>query len=184
MNNKVKKGFTLIEMLIVALIFSILMGAIIGVFVSVIRVQRYTLSAQLLLDQTSYSMEYMSRSLRMAKKKGDFSCEHGCDHLNSEDSYSFSSDELCFINSDEECYAFFLYDNKFYGYNMKDYDVSLPIFSEDFTINAFNVNLIGESDGDSIQPRATLFLDMEAEAGKSDPKIKLQTTVSQRNLDL
>ena len=65
------EGFTLIEILVVIVIFSIVLGAVIGIFISAIRIQRYYLASQKLLDQTSYVTEYMSRSIRMAKKRLD-----------------------------------------------------------------------------------------------------------------
>ena len=67
--NKLNRGFTLIEMMITVLIFSVIVAAVIGVFVSAIRIQRYNLTYQQLLDQTSYAMEYMSRAIRMAVKE-------------------------------------------------------------------------------------------------------------------
>ena len=62
------RAFTLIEMLIAVVIFSIIIGAATGVFVSAIQLQKYNLAYQQLLDQTSYAMEYMSRAIRMAKR--------------------------------------------------------------------------------------------------------------------
>jgi len=68
LNIKMNKGFTLVEMLITALVFSIIVGVATGLFISAIRLQRYNLTYQRLLDQTSYVMEYTARAIRMAKK--------------------------------------------------------------------------------------------------------------------
>ena len=66
------KAFTLIEMLVAALIFSIVIGAATGVFVSAIKLQRYNLAHQQLLSQVSYAVEYMDRAIRMAIKDDGF----------------------------------------------------------------------------------------------------------------
>ncbi len=186
MLKEYKKGFTLIEMLIVALIFSVLVGAIIGVFVSVVRVQRYTLASQAMLDQTSYNMEYMSRHLRMAKKNED-ECdfiEEVCG-LEEQNNYYYSSNYnyLCFANHNEECQKFEKGDDYFKSYNSTDYPLGLSLFSNDLTVNSFNVALKGEEGGDGLQARATFFLDIEGDAGGFTPRMKIQTTVSQRDLD-
>lgn len=69
-----QKGFTLVEMLVSVLIFSIVMGALIGIFASTIRNQRYSLAYNQLLEQTSFNMEYMSRMMRMARKELSGDC--------------------------------------------------------------------------------------------------------------
>ena len=138
-------------MLIVALILSILVAAIIGVFVSVVRVQRYTLATQLLLDQTSYSMEYMSRALRMAKKNTEGECA-----FNINDNYHKEDSSLWFVNYNKQCQLFKKEDSGFKSYNSDEYPLGLPLFSSDFKVNNFSINLMGESESDFLQPRVTI----------------------------
>ncbi len=172
------KGFTLIEMLVVALILIILMGAIIGVFVSVVKVQRYTLAAQSMLDQTSYTMEYMSRHLRMAREAKDDS------HISKNRTYEEANscnEEGCtainFLNYNEEKRAFVDW-NGFYEYKDGDY---ISLLGSGLKVNNFNIH-IEEIEG-FLQPRVTFFLDIEADSLDFNPNIKIQTTVSQRDLD-
>ena len=186
--SKKGAGFTLIEMLIVALILSILVGAIISVFVSVVRVQRYTLASQLLLDQTSYAMEYMSRSIRMAKEDKTGDC------IGAGDNYNETTEPgVMFLNYDKVCQAFSkrtdnnLKENKKEGGSWSGW---LPLFSNDFKINKFSVYLSGEegSPNPESQPRVTISLDIVREKEGVDfkfrPQIRIQTTVSQRDLDI
>ena len=72
--KEVEKGFTLVEMIIAIFIFSIVFGAASGLFVSAIKNQSRTLANQQLLDQTSYTIEYIGRAIRMAKKDIEGSC--------------------------------------------------------------------------------------------------------------
>jgi prepilin-type N-terminal cleavage/methylation domain-containing protein len=69
-NSEIKreKGFTLVEMLVAIFIFTLTLGAIVSLFISGVRGQRNALATQRLLDQTSYSLEYMSRALRMTAR--------------------------------------------------------------------------------------------------------------------
>lgn len=171
-------------MLVVALILVILVVAIINIFVSVVRVQRYTLAAQAMLDQVSYNMEYMSRHLRMAKKDTTGNC------VGEDYNYAYpegGNDEgIIFLNYNKECQTFIKEQGKNNLKSWKEEETQLPLFSDKFTVNSFNVNLMGHDGGedDEKQPRATFLLDIEGDAGGFNPNMKIQTTVSQRDLDI
>ena len=66
-NIKLSKGFTLIELIVVMAVFLLIIGAAIGIFLSIVQNQKRVLSEQQLLNQISYVEEYMSKALRMAK---------------------------------------------------------------------------------------------------------------------
>ena len=180
------KGFTLIELLVSGTIFAILMVSMIGVFVSAIRVQRYSLSQQQLLNQTSFAMEYMSRFLRMARKD----TTGGCIPIktNYED---LGGAGVRFINYRGDCHTFYTSNRADCEtvdvggtYLCQDLDgEKLPLTSGDLVVEDFKVNLQGEGGGDDIQPRATLFLKIRG-SGINPPTLQIQTTVSQRNLDV
>lgn len=174
-----KRGFTLIEIVVVTAIFSIIIVTVIGVFISAIRTQRYCLTAQQLLDQTSYTIEYMGRMIRMAKKDDNGSCT-----VTPKSNYWLSPDQkrLKFKNYHTQCQEFYFEDSRLY--QKIGIDI-LPLTSNDLEIkNTFKFYLSGETQDDNLQPRVTIF--MEAEGIHSDPrpKIKIQTTLSQRDLDV
>ena len=64
--NKNKKGFTLIELVVVMAVFLFVVGAAVSIFLSVIQNQKKVLSEEQLLNQISYAEEYMSKAMRMA----------------------------------------------------------------------------------------------------------------------
>jgi len=72
MNKKIKssKGFTIIELIVVMAIFLLVIGAAIGIFLSIVKNQKKVLAEQQLLNQISYAEEHMSKALRMAKTEG------------------------------------------------------------------------------------------------------------------
>ncbi len=62
-----QKGFTLVEVLASVSIFLILSIAIINIFVSTIKIQQHVLSISYLIDQSNYSLQYLSRQIRDAE---------------------------------------------------------------------------------------------------------------------
>ena len=115
-------------------------------------------------------MEYMSRALRMAKKDITGTCT-GTAKLN----YQFESQCIKFINYKDECQHFCLVDSR-----LKNKEGNY-LTSANLNIKSFNVNLVGQDQIDTLQPKITIFLDIQ---GKEQSNLKIQTTISQRNLDV
>ena len=179
LNVKMNKGFTIIEMLVVITIFSIVIGSATGVFIWAIRLQRYNLAYQQILNQTSYAMEYMSRAIRMAKKDLDGSC------INWNTNYEIigGGSGIKFENYNLQCQEFSLVGEqlvvKFDGGS------AIPLTSTDFNVASLKFEITGETQppGDTNQPRATIFMEVEGKNLSPLPRIKIQTTISQRDLD-
>ena len=190
-NSQFNRGFTLVEMLVAMFIFALVIGAIVGLFISGIRGQRNALATQRLLDQTSYNLEYMSRALRMALKEGQQDPLLGdClleDGLNYEITNRGSG--LKFINhlEGDDCQEFFL-ENEQLKQNKSNLPEPLLLTSNKLKITQLQFNLIGQLQppADNNQPRLTLSLKIEGRgsAAETMPKIHIQTTISQRNLDV
>jgi len=181
--KEVEKGFTLVEMIIAIFIFSIVFGAASGLFVSAIKNQSRILANQQLLDQTSYTIEYIGRAIRMAKKDIKGSC------ISAKLNYATTTSGeggIKFKNYLDQCQEFFrdcgggvckLRENK----NGTVSDLTSP----NLYVESFNV---GHSDSwgqdDNLQPRVTLFSEIRKAGAGNQPKIKIQTTISQRQLDI
>jgi len=71
---KKEKGFTLVEMAVVMGVFLFIVGATIGVFLSVVKNQKKVLAEQQVLNQISYVEEYLSKALRMSKTDATGDC--------------------------------------------------------------------------------------------------------------
>lgn len=177
---KMKRGFTLVEMLVAISIFGLIIGSTTGLFVSAVRSQVRALATQKLLDETSYVMEYMSRSLRMARKELNAPTCLSTNGLNYET--NITNDAITFINAQGVCQEFAL------GGDGKLYEIkatTLPLTSADLEITSLEFNLSGAAQPptDSLQPRVTISMTI-SKRGAAGPEMKIQTTVSQRNLDV
>lgn len=176
LNKKFNKGFTLIELLVAISVFVILFIVILAIFTEGIRQQRIAFATQILLDQTSYALELMSRTLRMAGNK------EGCP-LELTD----NGKGIQFTNSIDNglCQAFFVKDNKLkYNINKGGDNQIFDLTSDKIKINSFNFSIQKKGGNYNLaQPRITMFFDVQT---NQDPlvRIKVQTTVSQRNLNV
>lgn len=175
--NMKNKGFTLIELLVSAGIFSIIVVTIIGVFVSSIKLQDNILSAKKIIGELNYALEFMSRNLRMAVKDREESCWPVANT-----SYGLypGGTGIIFKNVFEssQCQKFHL-ENEQIKFT-KGTDQPIDITSEGIKITKLKFVVSGNVPDDNLQPLVTIYA--EASAGKAPP-IKLQTSVSQRNLD-
>lgn len=188
MSNQInkKKGFTLVEILVSISIFIIVITTVSGILVSSVKNQKRSLASQELLNQTSYVLEYMSRALRMAKKDDldDVHCLLG-DKVNYEITTS-GLGGIKFRNYKDECQEFYIGNDLVLYENRTGYTEPLPFTSVNIKINSFEIKLSGEEQpsADELQPKVTLLLDVEAVEGNPPPKLRIQTTVSQRDLDV
>ena len=174
-----QKGVSLIELLVAMSVFVLISGVVSGLLISGIRSQRHTLASLQLLDQTSFALEYMSRALRMAIKDDSVGC------ITPGTNYEITSGGagIKFINhlEGDQCQEFFLGGAQLM-HDKGDGNPSLPLTSDKLEVTNLNFDLAGDASGDNLQPRATVAFSVQ-DADKNWPAIKMQTTVSQRNLD-
>jgi Tfp pilus assembly protein PilE len=188
-SNKKQKGFSMVELLITGFVFSIIFGVATSTFVNAVRIQKYNMAHQQLLDQASYAMEYMARALRMAKVDTPGS---GCGVGNNVN-YKITGigDTISFKNYNDECQSFSWVDLD--GDTVRDSLVvtigsrliNVPLNSANYTITKLQFSIAGERrDTDIYQPRVTIFMELkDNKLTNGNPTIRIQTTVSQRNLD-
>lgn len=175
-----QKAFTLVEMLISVAVFSLIAGIALSSFLSALQSQRRVLASQEVLNQTSYFMEYVSRALRMAKKDRSGDCISPL--LNYEITHSGKG--IKFKNYKDECQEFFLENSQL---KENKNGTVLELTSQGLSVTAFNLGP-AESWGqeDNLQPRITLVFTIQGKGQKpeSQPEMSIQTTISQRNLDI
>ena len=174
-----KKGYTLIEVLVAVSIFTILVAGPTGLFITALRGQRKALAVMEIFDNSSYALEYISRALRMAKKDDltVMNCLLG-DKVNYE--LTHSGQGIKFRNYNDECQEFYLEGGQIKeakGVNI------LSLTPDDLEITNLIFQVSGAEQTDYLQPRVTILLEIRKRT-QPESKIRLQTTISQRNLDV
>jgi prepilin-type N-terminal cleavage/methylation domain-containing protein len=188
---KESKGYTLIEVLVAAVIFSILVAGPTGLFISSLRGQTRTLLLGRMTESSSYSSEYMSRALRMAKKDLTGSC------ITAKTNYQNPSgiSSIRFLRYDEAlatdtCMEFLVQAGRLgERKSPNNTSSSLGAFSAltpnelEVTSTKFVITGQNQSPIDDLQPKVTIYFRM-IKKNQSQPEMKVETTVSQRNLDI
>ncbi len=189
-------GYTLIEIIVAIGIFTLMLAAPTGFFVSSLKGQQRALSSQGLIDNVSYNLEYISRAIRMAKKElncGDQVEPSTCFCLKN-NGYGFNYETtrggkgIKFINYQDICQEFFwdVTDNRLKKTESGGEPVVLT--SDELEVLNFKIGPTESWDqNNDNQPLITLFLEIKAKGSvvpESQPKIQIQTTISQRNLDV
>ena len=192
-------GFTLIEVVFVLVIFLIIVGAAVDIFVSIIQHQKRILVEQELLNQTSYVTEYVSKALRMAVKSKNATCLTNRGYFYELTHCPNGTLEACngikFINQSDNdaCLEFFLDDttdplNPVFS-QIKNGGPAQNLLSDIFDINRvkFVINgnqaLHATTSSDLVQPRVTMLFDVITKESKNPQQKIIQTTVSIRNLN-
>lgn len=180
--QKKKKGFTLVELLVGIGIFSIVVSVVISLFISAILVQGTIVRYQRLLNEISYTAEYMSRSLRMADLDEANVCGVGEEH------YKIEQDgrKVTFLNANSnECWSFYLDNRKLMVERKKiteDEGRQYSLTAEDAKVENFKVKVTGDEGSGIPKITFTLWVKMRnASHFYSLPKIIIQSTVSPRN---
>jgi prepilin-type N-terminal cleavage/methylation domain-containing protein len=186
-----KKGFTLIEMMVVLAIFSIATVVIIDIFMTASRAQRRTLAIQKIQSDARYSMEAVAREIRMDSIDYDWSGYVG-GITTPEDALALrdaDGNSIIFKNDSENCPAgttnclavslnggldWASITSK--GINVEDLKFYIDPLFDPFKMKA---DYTYASDQ---QPRVTIVLVTKGVGGRPDEQktVYLQTTVSNR----
>ena len=176
--NLKMKSFTLVEVLVSVTIFTIVISVVLGMTSFAIKIQAKNLSDQYMLNQVDYTMEYLSRQLRMAQRNdtgadiaGRFgTCKSDC-------TYNFDGMVLSFLDHDGTCQEIYVNSDHVLVYG------EAPITSDKFEILDFNINLENPCKSNIGQPKITFTFKIRKKNSSENP-FQLQTTISQRNLNL
>lgn len=191
------RGFTLVEILVSLFIFSMAMTIVGQLFFYSLKMQRQMASHTELINELSYSMERISRGLRMAQKDTDGSCIAQNENYQSDsnsygDKIKFKTPDTSFTSGDPvDCVEYYLDD--YYSTGVVSLmesrvneggafeDYVLPLTSPLVDVQSFSITEFGWSQDDYLQPRAVLHI-----VAQDDEKhnLEVQMTVSQRNIDI
>ena len=194
----VSKGFTIVELLVSIFIFSLVIVGAGGLLVSSMGVQRRSGTQQEIIDQASYLAEYMSRALRQARKDTAGVCLTTAGAgFNYELNINPVGDRIRFLNRNNlgvlVCKQFSLSGAQIFEQTSTDAAANLPPLTPQLALTSNNLQVTklrfyisGASQGDNLQPKATFAMELKgrAQQGGSQPAVNIQTTVSQRKIDV
>lgn len=185
-----KKGFSLVEMLVVLAVFSVVTVVIVDIFMLASRAQRRTLAVQRIQSDARYSLEAMSREIRMDIVDYEYyggavsDIPSGTLALRDQD-----DNQIIFKKSDENCPAGATSclavsidgGGNWESITAPGINVDDLKFYIDPLVNPFELNAGNAYDSDN-QPRVTIVLVTSGVGGRPDEQqtVRLQTTVSNR----
>lgn len=200
--NQKTKGFTLVETLVSLFIFGMMSVALVNIFVSGLNTQTRILQNQDLMNQASYSMEYMGKLIRMAERDTTGDCAPRGESYGAGGSYP--SNSITFLAYDTKaagyrCIQFLLDGNAIK--ERRSTTSSMAQFQTAQAITSSSVYVINEGlyfyitgDAasssepygpiDSLQPKVTILINMRYNILPAPPYLTMQTTISQRKLDI
>lgn len=191
MRNSIRqRGFTIPELLVSLMAFSLVVGGASNLLLTGISAQRNSLATQELLDQTSYMAEYMTRVLRQAQKDLGPTClsAGGLNYEVSSNGVDWFADgtgnRVRFLSNNGQCHQFLLVDSR-----IQEIISPAPgeyLTSDNLEVLSLQFITLGSDQGDDIQPRVTFSMEIQGQGSKpeSKPSVQMQSTVSQRNVDV
>jgi len=198
MSGDPRAGFTLVELLVSLMIFSVSMGVVSQLFTFSLKAERMLASHAQLVNEMSYNMEHISRGLRMAKKSKltDPACL-SAENINYETTTHVYGSQTTYgikfqnptMSGTVDCVEYYMGYVSYPGKAvLMERRSSNGVFLYDLPMNSpavellhFNISGTGWPQEDELQPRVTIYIETK---GKEGQILKIQTTVSQRNLDI
>ncbi len=192
-------GFTLVELMVSLVIFSLAMTIVGQLFFYSLKMQRQMAARTKMINELSYAMERISRGMRMAQKDTTGTCVAQYENYEwfedaNGDHVKFKTPDTSFISSTPlDCVEYYLDEPAGYptgvtalmearhneGGAFADY--TLPLTSPGVTVQSFAVKQHGWSQNDTIQPRVIIYI---RAIDSQDQELEAQMTVSQRNIDI
>jgi prepilin-type N-terminal cleavage/methylation domain-containing protein len=161
---KKNRGYTIIEFLVALSIFVIVIVVVLGLFSMAIKGQRRLIAQQNVQENARYLMEFMAKEIRMSV----ITSSNG------------TSGSLSLIRSDGNSVTYNITSGKLYR-NDGQTSSDEVIITGNFYVEGFGAGI-----SDNKQPKVTITLGIQGTGNQAEEKskINIQTTLSQRNLDI
>lgn len=169
-------GFTLMEMIVAAGIFSVVITIALAGFINILDMQKRADAIRTAYDNVDFIMEIMSREIRT----GTEYCKNGCSLLSDFNFTNANKDKTITYKLNGNKIEIAVTSSSFPP-TPSDFDLFNPPNVE---INNLKFYVTGDSQGDQIQPMVTIIIQAEVVLRQGDKvQLNLQTTVTQREID-
>lgn len=177
-NNK--KGFTLIELLVALTLFIVIMTVSLSSIFSVFDANRRSKSMRTVMNNLNLTMDSMSREMRYGKNY----------HCNDQVTGSLTTPQNC--PSGNTLMSFLSSENSQITYQWNDTSIEkrvgsggfIPVTAPEVIIDDLTFYTLGAGTGNLLQPKVIIKVQGHVGTGIERSDFVLQTTVSQRPLDI
>ncbi|NQV88623.1 MAG: prepilin-type N-terminal cleavage/methylation domain-containing protein [Parcubacteria group bacterium] len=181
-------GFTLIELLVSLTLFTVVFTISAGSVVSILDANRSSRSMESVMNNLNLALEGMTIDLRFGN---EYHCSNNGSGVSGEsrtpeDCVVNPGDAISFLDRDGLYRAYYLSNNQLYRY-LDGQGQSVPVTAKEVKINQLSFYVTGTisaTNNDFSQPKIMVVVRGEAGGERSPSKFDLQTTISQRVLDL
>jgi len=164
-NKNKEKGLTLIEVIVAMGIFGLVINMVFVVFSLAVVNQRRIIALRNVEDNVRFTIESMAREIRTG------------------DNFSSGVGSLSFTNAKSEDVIYRL--NSGIVEKSSDGGVNYSaVTGSETNINYLNFYLMGQAAGDGLQPRVTVTMEATSQVGNQSADLKIQTTISERFLQI
>jgi prepilin-type N-terminal cleavage/methylation domain-containing protein len=167
MKNSVnEKGFTLVEVLVTSLIFSVMAITVSAIFVQIISLERRSFAIQKIQDNALLVLEEMSRDIRVSR-------------ISNQESSDCTATTITLTHPTKGTVIYRVNNGVVQRYvNSGSY---IDISSSAVNFTRMNFCIIGSLSNDNQTPRVSIVTSVQNQTGQETLKINLQTTITSRN---
>ena len=161
-----QSGFTLVEVLVSSVIFSIIAVAVSSIFVQTLNLQRRGAAAQKIQDNALFVLESMSRDIRVSA-------------ITDQESPSCAATTLTITHPTKGAVIYRL--NGDVVEKSEGGSSYVAISGSDVSFTRFNFCVTGSLQNDNKTPRVAILSTVQNKSGREILEVNLQTTVSSRD---
>src|SRR3989344_1216880 len=172
-----KKGFTLIELMVAVSIFIIIMTISMGSIIGILDANRKSRSLKTVLNNLNLAVESMSKEMRFGK---NYHCGSGT--ITEPQNCPSGGTLMSFLSSDDLQITYRL--NGTTIEKKTEDEIYLPVTGPEITIDDLTFFTFGAAKVDLLLSNVIIKIKSHAGTGKGQSNFTLQTLVSQRNLDI
>lgn len=158
-------GLTMIELIIAVGIFGLVIGMTVGIFVLALSSQRRIIALRNVEDNARFTIEAMAREIKTGKN------------------FSGGGSSISFTNAKGEVTVYRLNNNVIEKSSDGGASYS-AVTGAETAVNYLNFYLMGQAPGDGLEPRITIAIGITSNVGNQTANLRIQTTVSERILQL
>lgn len=169
-NIRHQEGFTIVEVLVSALVFSIIAIVVSGLFIQVLALERKTSAAQKIQENGLFIMELMSREIRVSQ-------------IQNQDSPNCTATSLTIIHPINGTVTYSLNNGVLQRTSVENgTPITTDLSSSNVAFSRLNFCIMGSGPTDGQQARVAILASIQNKTGKEILTASLETTVSSRDV--